>query len=169
MGPGRREGPPQVVLGEHVRNGVVDENSIEGAPEPDGAHVADVVVDAGVEPNRVGQHRFGEVDGGRVELAREVGQVVAPADSELEEVMASGPQLVAKGGAPVLGLLGVVLGRIDQRPEVRELVVHPGALAGHFGHYLVLEWERMVHGLEGIQRPMHVYGGGRASFGGWIG
>ena len=115
-------------------------------PEPDGAHVADVVGYAGVEPNRVGQHPLGEVDGGRVELAREMGQVVAPADSELEDVMATGAQLVAEGGAPVLGLGGVVLGRVNQRPEVRELVVHPGAFVGHIGHCLVLGWERMIQG-----------------------
>ena len=40
----------------------------------------------------------------------------------------------------------VVLGRADERPEVCELVVHPGAVAVRFGDFLVLdesEWYRV--------------------------
>ncbi len=46
---------------------------------------------------------------------------------------------------------GVVLRRVDQRPQVRELVVHPGAFALRIGHCTVLGWDRMVQRSEGVR------------------
>ena len=46
----------QGVLGEHVVDGVVDQDDVEGDSQPDVPHVAQVVGDGGVEFLGEGQH-----------------------------------------------------------------------------------------------------------------
>ena len=46
---------------------------------------------------------------------------------------------------------------------MRELVIHPCAFVVRVGHFMVLEWERMVQQLERGQRTTDVYGGGRGA------
>ncbi len=56
---------------------------------------------------------------------REMGKVVAPAHTQLEETVAPRPQALPQHGTPVGRLLGVLLGRAHGRPEEGEVVVQP--------------------------------------------
>jgi len=59
-GPGVRvggaEAVAELVLGRHVRNGVVDEDRVERPPQPQRAHVAEDVLAVGVERPAQGEH-----------------------------------------------------------------------------------------------------------------
>ncbi len=89
----------QVVLGEHVAHGVVDEHGVEGPPQPHGAHVADDVVARRVEPARHLDHRGTEVDERHREPRPQVDGVVAAAAAQLEHVHHRDPR-PRGGGAP---------------------------------------------------------------------
>ena len=74
---------PQVVLGGHVVDGVVDQHGVEGPAQPHRAHVA-LVLAPGVEPPGDPEHAGGEVDQGQREPRLQVHGVVPAAAAQLE-------------------------------------------------------------------------------------
>ena len=56
-------------------------------------------------------------------MGRQVGQVVASANPQLQQVMPSLAKSVLNGAQPIDRFLGVVLAGTDYRPQVRQLVV----------------------------------------------
>src|SRR5262249_49474493 len=64
------------------------------------------------------------------EVARQVREVVPAAGAEFEDLVAPRAEVRAQRVAPVRRLGCVVLGAAHQRPEVREVRVHPGRRHG---------------------------------------
>ena len=106
----RLEDGQPVSLRRHVANGIVDKDGVERLAEPDGPHVANVVGNAGVQPARVGKHRFRQVDCGRVELADKLMEVVAASGAQEDASLARSESLT-EFAQPVEGLFLVVLRR----------------------------------------------------------
>ena len=124
----RREHRPQVVLGRHVRDRVVHEHRVERPPQPHRTHVALDVLALGVEPSAHRQHLRRAVDEREPEVGLQVRGVVAAARTELQDLARLAPGALDEQPAVVLGLLGVLLGRREQRPPLGELAVEPRRL-----------------------------------------
>ena len=75
----------QVVLGREVHDGVVHEDGVERAPEPERPHVAEDVLAAGVERAAQREHLRREVGERAREALPQVRGVVAAARAELEQ------------------------------------------------------------------------------------
>ena len=124
-GHGRR----QVRLGDHVFDGVVDEDRVEGTAEPHRSHVALFVSALRVETLRQLQHVSGEVDQGHIEVGLEVRRAVAAAAAQLKYfTYRNCGRLDHTGGEG--RLLGVSLGWGDERPPWRKVAIHP--IGGRF-------------------------------------
>jgi hypothetical protein len=127
MGGGGFEGREQIGLGEHVGDGVVDDDGIEGAAEAHGAHVADMEIHAGKALAAQVEHGGGEIDGGGVEVAGEVRKEMPAADAEFKQGMAAGAQPFTKDGVPEDGFGGIVLRGAHQGPQRGEFTVETAA------------------------------------------
>ena len=107
----RLEDGQPVSLRRHVANGTVDKDGVERLAEPDGPHVANVVGNAGVQPARVGKHRFRQADCGRVELADKLMEVVAASGAQVKDASLARSESLPEFAQPVEGLFLVVLRR----------------------------------------------------------
>ena len=107
----RLEDGQPVSLRRHVANGIVDKDGVERLAEPDGPHVANVVGNAGVQPPRVGNHRFRQVDCGRVDLADKLMEVVAASGAQVKDASLAWSESLPEFAQPVEGLFLVVLRR----------------------------------------------------------
>lgn len=105
-----RDRPAQVDLIDHVVHRVVQEHGVEAPAEAHGAHVALLVLAAGVAPPRQVEHRFREVHQRQVEPGGEMRRVVPAAAAQLEDLAhrdRRGFEEHRREG----GLLGVLLDR----------------------------------------------------------
>jgi hypothetical protein len=76
--------PPQINLGDHVIDGVMDEHSVEGSVETHRSHITLDVLAFRIQLAGDGQHLIGEIDKGHLELTLEMEGVVAAAAPKLE-------------------------------------------------------------------------------------
>lgn len=67
------EGREQIILCVHVADSIMNQDGGEFALQSNRAHVADNMLDAGIELLRMGKHRGGKVYGGGVKLAGQKG------------------------------------------------------------------------------------------------
>ena len=120
----RLEDGQPVSLRRHVANGIVDKDGVERLAEPDGPHVANVVGNAGVQPARVGKHRFRQADCGRVELADKLMEVVAASGAQVKDASLARSESLPEFAQPVEGLfLSSSQEDSSQRPQVSEVAV----------------------------------------------
>src|SRR5687768_17473429 len=114
----------QVVLCRHVAHSVVNEHGVELPVQSHATHVADMVLARRIQFPAVRQHAVGHIDEDELlDALLHVRRVITAAASQLEHRL----------DAPVGGLLHrvevegrlflVILGRRQQRPPFRELVV----------------------------------------------
>ena len=130
MRPRGRERGAEVVFRRQVVDRVVDQHGVERLAEADRAHVADVMGDAGIQAAGVREHGFGEVHRRGLEVAGEMVEEVAAAGAEFQEAPPAGAETGAEFAPQAGALVGVVLRRAHERPEVREVGVEAGA-GGH--------------------------------------
>ena len=113
MGLGGGDGRPEVSFGEQVRNRVVDQHGIEGAAQPQGAHIPLVVVHAGIQPPGECQHRLGDIGGGGLKFSGQVGEGMSSPGAQLQELVPPRPQPFPQLFAPAGGVFGGLLGGAD--------------------------------------------------------
>ena len=77
---------PEVALGRHVVDGIVEEHRIEAAAEPQRPHVTTVVLALGVQSSRHLQHPVGAIHKGQGERRLQVHGVVTTATSQFEDL-----------------------------------------------------------------------------------
>jgi hypothetical protein len=121
-------GRGEVVLGEQIVDGVVDEHGIELGADPHRSHVAFQVTAPGVEASAHVEHCRSEVDERHLEMPLEVPCVAAAAAAELEDVADGNLRRLHHHPRVQLGLLRIVLGRRDERPPLGELGIEQGPL-----------------------------------------
>ncbi len=126
----------QVVLAREVHHGVVHEDDVERAPEPERPHVTEHVLASGVERPAQREHLRREVGERAREALPQVRGVVAATRAELEERHGLGKLLEER--VPVASRLDLVVGGRRQQVEpVGEVAVeaHGGlSLAGEDHH-----------------------------------
>jgi len=122
VGIGGAEAVAQLVLGRHVRDGVVDEDRVERPSQPHGTHVAEDVLAVRVDRATQSEHLRRDVRERAREVPLEVRGVVASTRSELEEGAGTGGGADDQAAIP-LGLRRIVLGRGQQVEPGREVSV----------------------------------------------
>ena len=78
----RNEGRDEVVFGQHVGDGVVDQNAVEFPAQPNGPHISQMVVDSGIQAPLQVQHFGGNVDRSGLKFAGQVGKVMPAAHTQ---------------------------------------------------------------------------------------
>jgi hypothetical protein len=76
---------PQIGLGSHVVDSVMNKDGIEASPETQRAHISADVFALGIQLSRDGQHVIGEIDQRHLEFTFEMERVVATSTPKLED------------------------------------------------------------------------------------
>ena len=124
MRPRRLDGAPQIGLGRHVADGVVDEDRVERPPQAQRAHVAEPVLAFRIQGAADREHLRRDVGEQQMpEPALQVRRAVAAPAAELQQgpdrrVARLGQQVAVEGR-----LLGVVRRVVEQWPPFGELAV----------------------------------------------
>jgi hypothetical protein len=118
-----RQRRPQFFLGGHVHYRVVDEHRVEGAAEPNGAHVAGYMLALGVERAAQLTQLLGRLNERQGEGVLHVGGVVTAAAAELEHLANRATRCALNHLDVQRRLLGVFRGWRDDRPLICKAVV----------------------------------------------